>query len=65
MTYAEKLINPRTAANMSQEELAGKLRVSRQTVSKRENGRTVPRQENEAVEFSRPCRAPAADDEKP
>lgn len=42
MTFAEKLMNLRTSVSMSQEELAEKLKVSRQTVSKWETGQTVP-----------------------
>ena len=42
MNFAEKLINLRTSVKMSQEELAEKLSVSRQAVSKWETGQTVP-----------------------
>ncbi len=42
MTLAEKLIHLRTAYKLSQEEIAEKLHVSRQAVSKWETGQTLP-----------------------
>ena len=42
MTLGEKLQNLRTDAGMSQEDLADRLGVSRQAISKWELGKTVP-----------------------
>lgn len=42
MSLGEKLLNLRKSAGLSQEELAEKLDVSRQTVSKWETDQTVP-----------------------
>jgi len=42
MTLAEKLLSLRTARELSQEDLAEKLEVSRQSVSKWETGQSVP-----------------------
>ena len=42
MTIGEKILNLRTAANMSQEELADRLSVSRQSVSKWEMDQALP-----------------------
>lgn len=42
MSLGEKLLELRKKAGLSQEEVADKLNVSRQTVSKWETGRTVP-----------------------
>ncbi|KON86001.1 XRE family transcriptional regulator [Sporosarcina globispora] len=42
MIFAEKLKKERKEKGWSQEELAEKLFVSRQSVSKWENGRTTP-----------------------
>lgn len=46
MTLGENLQNLRRAAGLSQEEVAGKLFVSRQSVSKWENGQAEPGVEN-------------------
>ena len=42
MTISEKLINLRTLNDISQEQLAEKLSVSRQSVSKWEMGQALP-----------------------
>ena len=42
MTFAEKLLKMRRRKGMSQEELAGRLDVSRQAVSRWENGSAMP-----------------------
>ena len=46
MNFGEKLTNLRKSKNLSQEELAEKLNVSRQTISKWELDQTVPDTEN-------------------
>ena len=46
MRFGEKLTNLRKAKNLSQEELAEKLNVTRQTISKWELDQTVPDTEN-------------------
>lgn len=52
MTFSEKLIELRRKAGLSQEELAARLEVSRQAVSKWESGQTLPDLER-AVALSR------------
>ena len=42
MDFSEKLLTLRKAKNLTQEELAEKLNVSRQSVSKWESGQAVP-----------------------
>ncbi len=42
MNFAEKLLALRKAKNMTQEQLAGRLDVSRQSISKWESGQAVP-----------------------
>ena len=42
MEFSEKLLTLRKAKNLTQEELAEKLNVSRQSVSKWESGQAVP-----------------------
>ncbi len=42
MTLAEKILSLRTERGLSQEDLAAKLEVSRQSVSKWETGQSVP-----------------------
>ena len=42
MPLSEKILSLRTGLGLSQEELAGKLEVSRQSVSKWETGQSVP-----------------------
>ena len=51
MKFNEKLIKLRKASGLSQEELADKLNVARQTVSKWELGETTPEM-NKLVELS-------------
>lgn len=46
MTFGEKLYDLRKGQGMSQEELAGRLNVSRQSVSKWELGEAMPETEN-------------------
>ena len=52
MTFSEKLVELRRKAGLSQEELASRLEVSRQAVSKWESGQTLPDLER-AVALSR------------
>ena len=52
MTFSEKLVGLRRKAGLSQEELASRLEVSRQAVSKWESGQTLPDLER-AVALSR------------
>lgn len=42
MEISEKVLQLRKAHNLTQEELAEKLNVSRQSVSKWESGQTIP-----------------------
>ncbi len=42
MEISEKVLQLRKANNLTQEELAEKLNVSRQSVSKWESGQTIP-----------------------
>ena len=42
MTLGEKILSLRTARDMSQDDLAEKLEVSRQSVSKWETGQSTP-----------------------
>lgn len=42
MTLGKKLLDLRKKAGLSQEEVAGKLGVSRQTISKWETDQTIP-----------------------
>lgn len=42
MDFSEKLLNLRKANNMTQEQLAEKLDVSRQSISKWESGQVTP-----------------------
>lgn len=51
MKFNEKLIKLRKASGLSQEELADKLNVARQTVSKWELGETTPEM-NKLIELS-------------
>ena len=46
MTFSEKLVGLRRKAGLSQEELASRLEVSRQAVSKWENGTSDPSTSN-------------------
>lgn len=46
MNLSEKIKSERIKRSVSQKELAEKLRVSRQTISNWENGRTIPDTEN-------------------
>ena len=46
MSLAEKIFSLRTARSMSQDDLAEKLEVSRQTISRWEAGTSVPTTEN-------------------
>ena len=55
MKLCEKLYELRRAAGLSQEELAERLNVSRQAVSKWENGAAQP-ELSKLVELSRPYR---------
>ena len=52
MRFSEKLMNLRKSKGMSQEELAGKLNVTRQTVSKWELDQTAPDM-NKLIEISK------------
>lgn len=52
MIFADKLINLRKKAGMSQEELADKLDVSRQSVSKWESMQSIP-DINKIIELSK------------
>ncbi|MGM9972153.1 MAG: helix-turn-helix domain-containing protein [Anaeroplasmataceae bacterium] len=52
MIFADKLINLRKKANMSQEELADMLGVSRQSVSKWEGAQSIP-EINKVIELSK------------
>lgn len=45
MNFSEKLLTLRKAKNLTQEQLAEKLDVSRQSVSKWESGQTAPEME--------------------
>ena len=54
MFLADKIINLRKKAGWSQEELAGRLGVTRQSVSKWEGAQSVPDIEN-IVPLSRRC----------
>lgn len=49
MTFSEKLVGLRRKAGLSQEELASRLEVSRQAVSKWESGQTLPDLERAAA----------------
>lgn len=49
MTFSEKLVGLRRKAGLSQEELASRLEVSRQAVSKWESGQTLPDMERAAA----------------
>ena len=51
MIFADKLINLRKKAGMSQEELADRLGVSRQSVSKWEGAQSIP-DINKVIELS-------------
>ena len=42
MNLGNSLLNARKKSNLSQEDVAGKLGVSRQTISKWETGKTLP-----------------------
>ena len=42
MNFGKKILDARKKANLSQEEIAGKLNITRQTVSKWESNETVP-----------------------
>ena len=42
MILADKIINLRKKSGMSQEDLAGKLNVSRQSISKWESAQSIP-----------------------
>src|SRR5699024_2625687 len=42
MNFGEKILDARKKANLSQEEIAEKLNITRQTVSKWESNETVP-----------------------
>ena len=46
MTFGEKLVQLRKQHRLSQEELAARLKVSRQAVSRWETGETMPETEN-------------------
>ena len=45
MNFSEKLLTLRKAKNLTQEQLAEKLDVSRQSISKWESGQAVPEME--------------------
>ena len=45
MKFSEKLLTLRKAKNLTQEQLAEKLDVSRQSISKWESGQAVPEME--------------------
>lgn len=46
LTFGEKLVQLRKQHRLSQEELAARLKVSRQAVSRWETGETMPETEN-------------------
>ena len=56
MTFSEKLVGLRRKAGLSQEQLAERLEVTRQTISKWETGRSVPDLEKlEAMKAGEEC----------
>lgn len=58
MTFSEKLLTLRRDAGLSQEKLAEALNVSRQAVSRWEQGTAMPDAQNLLFPASAGCRAP-------
>lgn len=52
MNFSEKLLTLRKAKNLTQEQLAEKLDVSRQSISKWESGQAVPEMEKIVAEYT-------------